>query len=118
MASSFPPSSAPGVGTMSRILVLALVFGAAAFSLLAFRLWQLQIVRHEELEGKAIQQQTREFPSAAPRGTIYDRNGEELAVSASVQNAVLSPRDLLALVPQGEGRTPEERKADRQRKTQ
>ena len=101
---------------MGRILVLALVFGVAAFSVLALRLWQLQMVRHDELEGKAIEQQTREFPSAAPRGTIYDRNGEELAVSASVQNVVLSPRDLLALVPPGEGSTSEERKADRQRK--
>ena len=103
---------------MGRILVLALVFGAAAFSVLALRLWQLQMVRHDELEGKAIEQQTREFPSSAPRGTIYDRNGEELAVSASVQNVVLSPRDLLALVPQGEGSTSEEQKSDRQRKLQ
>lgn len=101
---------------MGRILVLAMVFGGAAFSVLTFRLWQLQMVRHEELERRAIEQQTREFPSSAPRGTIYDRKGEILAVSASVQNVVLCPRDVLALVPPGEGLTAEERKTDRQKK--
>jgi len=72
------------------------------------------MVRHEELEGKAIDQQTREFTATARRGTIFDRNGEELAVSASVQNVVLSPRDVLALVPAGEGTDRESRQADRQ----
>ena len=55
MASPFSPPASPGVGTMGRILVLALVFGVAAFSVLALRLWQLQMVRHDELEGKAIE---------------------------------------------------------------
>ena len=116
MASPYSQHTSPGVRTMGRILVLALVFGVAAFSVLTLRLWQLQMMRHDELEGKAIEQQTREFPSAAPRGTIRDRNGEELAVSASVQNVVLCPRDVLALVPTGEGSTAEERKEDRQKK--
>ena len=108
--------SRPDYGFMRRILVLSLVFGVLAFSVLALRLWQLQMVRHGELEGKAVEQQTREFSSAARRGTIYDRNGEVLAVSASVQNVVLSPRDVLALTPKGEGSTAEARQADRKRK--
>lgn len=101
---------------MRRIIVLSLFFGVLTFSVLALRLWQLQMVRHEELEGKAVEQQTREFTASARRGTIYDRNGEELAVSASVQNVVLSPRDVLALVPKGEGNTAGARQADRQKK--
>ena len=101
---------------LRRILVLALFFGVLTFSLLAFRLWQLQVVRHQELEEKAVEQQTREFTSTARRGTIFDRNGQELAVSASVQNVVLSPRDVLALAPRGEGSSPQARTADRQKK--
>lgn len=114
MALPRPPRPDPPM--MGRVLVLTLVFGVLTFSLLSARLWELQMVRHGELEGKAIDQQTREVTATARRGTIFDRNGEELAVSASAQNVVLSPRDLLALVPQGEGATPQARQADRRRK--
>ena len=106
----------PDYAFMRRILVLSLLLGVLTFSVLAVRLWQLQMVRHAELEEKAVEQQTREFTSTARRGTIYDRNGEELAVSAAVQNVVLSPRDVLALVPKGEGSTARARQADRQNK--
>jgi len=34
--------------------------------------------------------------STASRGTIYDANGEILAISGPVQNVILSPRDVLA----------------------
>lgn len=108
----------PPAGVLRRIIVLMLIFGVAAFGVLAFRLWQLQVIRHDELEQKAIDQQTREFTATASRGTIYDSKGEILAVSASVQNVVLSPRDVLALVPEGEGATLEARKADREKKIQ
>ena len=36
--------------------------------------------------------------SSANRGTIYDANGAILAISGSVQNVILSPRDVLANV--------------------
>ena len=101
---------------MRRVLVLMLLFGVLTFALLGFRLWQLQILRHGELEEKAVEQQTRELPAAAQRGTIYDRNGEVLAESASAQNVVLSPRDLLAVIPAGEGATRRDRQADRARR--
>ena len=101
-----------------RILILALLLGVAAFVVLGARLWQLQILRHDELEGKAIEQQTRELASAPRRGTICDRTGLELAVSASAQTVVLSPRDVLALAPPGEGETAQARKEDRQEKIQ
>ncbi len=56
------------------------------------------MVQHEKLENKAITQQTREISSTANRGTIYDANGDILAISGSVQNVILSPRDVLATV--------------------
>ena len=59
---------------------------------------QLQVVEHETLENKAISQQTREITSTANRGTIYDANGDVLAISGSVQNVILSPRDVLKAV--------------------
>ena len=105
-----PPDS------MRRILILGLLLGLLTFGVLTARLWQLQILRHDELEEKALEQQTREFSSTAGRGTIYAVGGEPLAVSASVQNVALSPRDVLSLVPEGEGATGEERRRDRERK--
>ena len=57
-------------------------------------LYKLQIVDHEYYEGLAIEQQLREAPTAAARGSIYDRNMLPLAVSASVDNVYLSPAEI------------------------
>ena len=84
--------------SMQRILVLTGIFGVLTFVVLFAKLWQLQVVEHENLSKKAVSQQTREVPTTANRGTIYDANGAILAISGSVQNVILSPRDLLALV--------------------
>ena len=83
------------VGNMQRVLVLAVIFGVLTFLVLFAKLWQLQVVQHEYLENRAITQQTREISSTANRGTIYDANGNVLAISGAVQNVVLSPRDLV-----------------------
>ena len=81
---------------MQRILVLSGLFGVLTFGILFCKLWQLQVVQHEKLENKAITQQTREISSTANRGTIYDRSGETLAMSATVYNIQLSPKEILA----------------------
>lgn len=83
---------------MQRIVILAVIFGVGTFLVLFAKLWQLQVVQHEYLESQAISQQTREVTSSANRGTIYDANGAILAISGSVQNVILSPRDVLAMV--------------------
>ena len=64
----------------------------AAFVILFAKLWQLQVVEHENFRGaELVTQQTREVTSSANRGTIYDTNGDVLAISADVQNVILSP---------------------------
>lgn len=83
---------------MKRIVVLGGIFGVATFLVLFGKLWQLQVVQHEKLENRAITQQTKEVTSTANRGTIYDANGDVLAISGSVQNVILSPRDVQASV--------------------
>lgn len=89
-----PWSKINGTG-MRRIVILAGIFGVLTFVILFCKLWQLQVTQHEWLENKAITQQTREVTSSAHRGTIYDANGDILAISGSVQNVILSPRDLI-----------------------
>ena len=54
-------------GSMRRILILGGIFGVAAFVILFAKLWQLQVVEHETLEGQAVTQQTREVTSSANR---------------------------------------------------
>ena len=66
-----------------------------AFVPLLWKLWQIQIVDHEFYEELAIDQQTRDMLVTAPRGTIYDSQGNILAVSTTVQNVVISPKDIL-----------------------
>ena len=59
-----------------RTVWLMAIFGVATFLLLFWKLFDLQILRHEELESKAVSQQTRSSIITASRGTIHDRSGE------------------------------------------
>ena len=78
-----------------RSLFLMAIFGLVAFIPLFVKLWQIQISQHEYYQDLAVQQQTRDSTVTANRGTIYDSNGEVLAMSATVYNVQLSPRDLV-----------------------
>lgn len=64
---------------------IAVGFAIIALLLIAlvFRVAWIQIVDAEELSQKAIDQQTKDTPIEAKRGTIYDRNGKELATSTT-----------------------------------
>ena len=84
----------PGIGMLRRTLFLMAVCGIAAFALLLWRLYTLQITEHETYESLAVSQQLREAAASPERGTIYDRNGLALAVSASVDNVYVSPAEI------------------------
>ena len=78
----------------TRSFVLMLLMGVGMFVLLFFQLFDLQIVRHEELQSKAVNQQTRRTVVTASRGTIYDRTGNIMAISASAETIILSPLEI------------------------
>ena len=71
-----------------------LFFGIACFAMLFVKLYDLQINQHEFLEDKAVSQQTASTTISASRGTIYDRNGETLAVSATAETIFISPLEI------------------------
>jgi len=79
---------------LKRTLFLMLVFGVLAFVPLLWKLWQIQIVEGDKYQEMAIDQQTSDLAITAPRGTIYDSQGNILAISASVQNVIISPREI------------------------
>ena len=74
-----------------RTLLLLLIFGIAAFLPLFVKLYEIQITKHDDYLGRAIDQQTRDSEVTASRGTIYDCNGAPLAMSYTVHNIQLSP---------------------------
>ena len=78
-----------------RTLLLLAVFGVGAFVLLFAQLYKWQITEHDELKTLAVRQQTLRTTVEASRGTIYDRNGDILAISSTAENIFVSPADIV-----------------------
>ena len=82
----------------SRTTLLMILLGVCTFLALFWKLYDLQINRHDEMWEKAVDQQTRSATVPASRGTIYDRNGYMLAVSATAEEVNISPKEIAAFV--------------------
>ena len=74
-----------------RTMLIMLLLGVASFTVLFWKLYDLQINRHDELKAEAVGQQTDSMVISASRGTIYDKNGEILAISYSTETVLLDP---------------------------
>ena len=59
-----------------------------------FRLFWLQVVRHNEFEERAQKQQQRTFEVAPRRGVLYDRNLHELAMTVQVDSIYAVPTEI------------------------
>lgn len=81
-----------------RSMVLMAVFGLGLFIPLLLQLWNIAIVHHDEYQTKAIEQQLMDVTVSANRGEILDANGDVMAMSATVYNLILAPKDLVASV--------------------
>ncbi|HEY9173416.1 MAG TPA: penicillin-binding protein 2 [Verrucomicrobiae bacterium] len=73
-----------------RFLLLAMLI-CLAFAGLGYRLVDLQVLRHEELEEKARENRTREFLRQPRRGDILDAKGNLLATSVFVKTVCADP---------------------------
>jgi cell division protein FtsI/penicillin-binding protein 2 len=73
-----------------RVLVLALTL-CAGFVLLAYRLVDLQVLRHEELGSVARKNTHREFLREPRRGDVLDAKGNLLATSVFVKTVCADP---------------------------
>ena len=74
-----------------RTMLIMLLLGVASFTVLFWKLYDLQINRHDELKAEAVIQQTDSMVISASRGTIYDKNGEIMAISYSTETVLLDP---------------------------
>ncbi len=79
--------------TKKRLLVLLGAYTFLTF-LLIIRVGWIQFVQGSELQRLAYEQQSRSRIISPRRGTIYDRNGIALAVSASVDTISAFPKEL------------------------
>ncbi len=74
-----------GILQLALLLVLAAVLA---------RVFQLQVLQAKLWQKTAIAQHEDRVPLTAPRGTIYDREGRELAVSVTEYRIRVAPREL------------------------
>lgn len=81
-----------------RTMLIMVLLGVCTFLVLFARLYVLQILRHDELQAKAVDQQTRSTVISASRGTIYDTNHNVMAISATAEQIFLSPKEIEAFV--------------------
>ena len=75
-----------------RTMFIMLLLGVATFTVLFWKLYDLQINRHDELKAEAVGQQTDSMVISASRGTIYDKNGEIMAISYSTETVFVDPK--------------------------
>lgn len=75
-----------------RSLVLLIIYSIIITALI-FRIGYCQIVMGEEYSKRAYLNQTLNRIINPKRGTIYDRNGKDLAISASVDTISVNPQD-------------------------
>ena len=80
---------------LRRTLFLLIVCGIAAFLVLIGKLFDIQVLHHKQYESAAIDQQVRETTIDSGRGSIYDRNMNILAMSASADTIYISPAEIV-----------------------
>jgi cell division protein FtsI/penicillin-binding protein 2 len=75
---------------LALFMGLALVFLAGLLG----RTFYVQVIAAPSLKGQADIQSTRAITLDAPRGAIYDRNGEQLAISQSMATVYANPKQV------------------------
>jgi stage V sporulation protein D (sporulation-specific penicillin-binding protein) len=79
---------------LGRTLFALVICGVILFIPLIATLYNLMITDHDFYEELAVENQTRSTTVSASRGTIYDRNMNVLAMSASVENVFIDPNEI------------------------
>lgn len=84
----------PAARPSPRRAYVLVAFAGLWILVLLVRLFELQVVRHDEFVRKARRQQERTVELAPRRGAIVDRDGRPLAVTATVESVFAIPSDI------------------------
>ncbi|MBE6881540.1 MAG: PASTA domain-containing protein [Ruminococcaceae bacterium] len=87
-------SKSPSAVIKTRILLACIAVCFVGFSILFARLFQLMILDSEEYQRQAAENQLKVTTIAANRGSIYDRNGNKLAMSTTAWTVCVSPKEI------------------------
>jgi cell division protein FtsI (penicillin-binding protein 3) len=77
----------PRVRLVALLVALAIAFGAVVM-----RVGQIQMRDADQLRSVAVEQWTRSYDIAAHRGTLFDRHGNELALSVPAATVSINPK--------------------------
>ena len=80
-------------GVRIRIRLIGVIF-TIGFALVTMRAFDLQVLQEEQWHERADRQHQKTIPLTPQRGTIFDSQGEELAVSVDVDSIYVEPRKL------------------------
>ena len=94
-----PPSEAALASYRARLAVVAAAV-TVCFALLGFRLWVLQVDRHEQYLNRAESNRTAVVPIVPGRGDILDRNGVVLATSYKAHALEITPAKVRGSLPE------------------
>src|SRR5215831_9383854 len=83
----------PSTNSNARLYYLA-GFLAFWFLVICLRLAWLQVVSYGDFAQRAARQQQRSIDVSAVRGNIYDRKGNELAMTVSVDSVFAVPSEI------------------------
>ncbi|HEY1589357.1 MAG TPA: penicillin-binding protein 2, partial [Rhodanobacter sp.] len=83
-----------GPSARRRMVVVVVLLGLASLGLIA-RAFDLQVVRKQFYQRQGDARFLREMEIKVSRGTIFDRNGEPLAVSTPVMSIWANPSEVL-----------------------
>ena len=87
-------SKLPNNQIRMRLAVAGVLLTLVGFGMVVRQLYKIQLVEGDFYQKKAMAQQLRTTSISANRGSIYDRNGNILAVSDTVWTVLFSPADI------------------------
>ena len=87
----------PGKLMVKRTFIIMLVVIVALSGVSSVSLFNIMVLKGEEYQTKASEQQLYDSLVTAPRGDIYDREGNVLATSAPAWNVYITPNGIIRI---------------------